>query len=86
MQEADEEGRLYSTQGGFKLERQDAVCVLSKLITAAGGARIGGAGGQPKPQSQSQREWERARDGNIFETEQAPGLLIELDVGDKAKR
>ena len=26
-----------------------------------------------------------ARDGNIFETEQAPGLLIELDVGDKAK-
>ena len=25
-----------------------------------------------------------ARDGNIFETEQAPGLLIELDMGDKA--
>ena len=26
-----------------------------------------------------------ARDGNIFEVEQAPGLLMDLDVGDKAK-
>ena len=35
-QEADEEDRLYGAQGGFKQRQHDAMCVVSKLILAAG--------------------------------------------------
>lgn len=86
-QEADEEDRLYGAQGEFKQRQHDAMCVVSKLILAAGrdknwrGWRGTKKAMEPRPDGGKGG----ARDGNSFEVEQAPGLLMDLDVGDKAK-
>ena len=86
-QEADEEGRLYGTQGGFKQTAGHCVCAVKAHPGCWEGQELEGLeratkkAMEPRPASGKGG----ARDGNIFETEQAPGLLIELDVGDKAK-
>lgn len=61
---------------------------MSELILAAGRSTHKWKGQERKEEAIDPRRdggKSRARDGNIFEVEQAPGLLMDLDVGLKQK-
>lgn len=63
------------------------MCAVKVILAAGRGKNWRGWRGQPrKPQSPAVESGKGEQGMEAFETEQAPGLLIELDVGDKAKR